>query len=185
MNRTQIPPQAYTRDTLEKAYEWLNHQSPAIKDQAQTADTLVSLFLRAQRYGETSLGNFSKASVGTVQQAAPASVQLFQSDLKNLAKDFEEFDDINTLTPPIEAKDIAPLPSPHVAPPAKSIKTRVTQSMIEFDSEATALDPKSLKAAEQIQKQFNLSSPTEAIRMLISVGYKQIQKLLLLNDKEL
>lgn len=74
-----IPPQAYTKDTLLKAYAWLMNQSQSIKEMATTPDILVSLFLKAQRNGEESLDR--------------PSIQNFKNELKSLAGLMGELDD--------------------------------------------------------------------------------------------
>jgi hypothetical protein len=80
MNST-LPPQAYTREILATAYNWLQRQPDSIKKLATTPDALVGLFIRAQRYGPANL-----------ESEAPVSSQHFVSDLKNLAADMKQFD---------------------------------------------------------------------------------------------
>ena len=71
MTVNPLPPQAYTKETLQKAYSWLLNQSPSVKDLATTQDMLISLYLKAQRSGEASLDT--------------PSIQNFKQELKNLA----------------------------------------------------------------------------------------------------
>jgi hypothetical protein len=66
-----LPPQAYTKDTLTKAYLWLLNQNESIKELATTPDTLVTLYLKAQRNGDDSLDT--------------PSIQNFKNELKSLA----------------------------------------------------------------------------------------------------
>ncbi|MBC7755028.1 MAG: hypothetical protein H7Z71_12370 [Moraxellaceae bacterium] len=91
-----LPPQAYTKETLQKAYSWLLNQNPSIKEMASTQEMLVSLYLKAQRNGEASL-------------EAP-SIQNFKQELKSLATMMGDF------TPPT-----ASLPSPAVTAKATSV----------------------------------------------------------------
>lgn len=71
MAMNPLPPQAYTKETLQKAYTWLLTQNASIKDMASTQDMLVSLYLKAQRNGEASLET--------------PSIQNFKQELKSLA----------------------------------------------------------------------------------------------------
>ena len=77
MAMNPLPPQAYTKETLQKAYSWLLNQSPSIKEMASTQEMLVSLYLKAQRNGEASL-------------EAP-SIQNFKQELKSLANMIGDF----------------------------------------------------------------------------------------------
>ncbi len=91
-----LPPQAYTKETLQKAYSWLLNQNPSIKEMASTQEMLVSLYLKAQRNGEASL-------------EAP-SIQNFKQELKSLATMMGDF------TPPTASH-----PSPAVTAKATSV----------------------------------------------------------------
>lgn len=71
MTMNPLPPQAYTKDALLKAYAWLMNQPQSIKELASTPDVLVSLYLKAQRDGIESLDR--------------PSIQNFRSELKQLA----------------------------------------------------------------------------------------------------
>ncbi len=64
-----LPPQAFTKETLQKAYSWLLQQSDSVKEMATTQDLLISLYLKAQRNGEASLET--------------SSIQKFKLELKN------------------------------------------------------------------------------------------------------
>ncbi len=48
---SNFPPQAYTRDILASAYEWLRSQSPSIRELAQDSDSLVALYMQSRRRG--------------------------------------------------------------------------------------------------------------------------------------
>ncbi len=60
-----LPPQAYTKETLLKAYNWLQSQSDQIKELATTPDQLVSLFLKSTRLGQESLQRYTNSTVST------------------------------------------------------------------------------------------------------------------------
>ena len=91
-----LPPQAYTKETLQKAYAWLLTQNESVKGLAQDQNILVSLYLKAQRNGEASL-------------EAP-SIQNFKQELKSLANMIGEFQPMPSMTQP------APQPTAQTAP---------------------------------------------------------------------
>lgn len=78
MTTNPLPPQAYTKETLLKAYSWLQNQNSHIKELATTPDILVSLYIKAKMNGSAAL-------------EAP-SIQNFKSELKNLAGMMGEFE---------------------------------------------------------------------------------------------
>jgi hypothetical protein len=81
-NGPTLPPQAYTREILTAAFNWLQTQPESVRKIATTPDALVGLFMRAQRYGNSSL-----------EADAPVSSQNFMSDLKSLAEGLKQFED--------------------------------------------------------------------------------------------
>lgn len=81
MTGPTLPPQAYTREILTSAFNWLQTQPESVRKLATTPDALVGLFLRAQRFGNSSL-----------ETDAPVSSQNFISDLKNLAEGLKQFE---------------------------------------------------------------------------------------------
>ncbi len=80
-NDPTLPPQAYTRETLGVAFQWLQSQPESTKKLAQTPDALVGLYLRAQR-----------SSSVTSETDPPVTSQNFISDLKHLAEGFKPFE---------------------------------------------------------------------------------------------
>ena len=81
MRTSNLPPQAYTKETLNKAFLWLKMQSDDIKAKATTTDSMVSYYLRHRRLGKTSFDS--------------ASSNAFQDDLKSLSKGFNDFEKLN------------------------------------------------------------------------------------------
>jgi hypothetical protein len=82
-----LPPQAYTREVLVKAFEWLNTQPASVRERAGTADALVALYLQAKRRGTTADGTPLQW-----EQPSQASRDAFKADLKNLAEGLRQFD---------------------------------------------------------------------------------------------
>ena len=151
MTMNPLPPQAYTKDTLQKAYTWLLSQSPSIKELASTQDMLISLYLKAQRNGEASL-------------EAP-SIQNFKQELKSLANMIGDF----STTPSASASSTR---SSHAG---ASVSSQNTTAPVVVSS--LGLDTQSTNALNEVRTALNLSSDIEALRALIALGYKQFKKI--------
>ena len=96
MGMSYFAPQAYTKETLAEAFEWLKKQPPHVRQFTKSADELVSLYLNSQKQD------------GRVSES-------FIKDLAGLAKDLEAFEGekkANNLPPKNE-------PAPTVTEPAK------------------------------------------------------------------
>ncbi|MCK5921221.1 MAG: hypothetical protein KAG66_09785 [Methylococcales bacterium] len=175
-----LPPQAYTSETLRKAYAWLRTQPDEIKEVAKSAEILVGLFLKAQRHGDHSLNN--------------PSMQNFKSDLKNIQNLMVEFDTTAPQTSNGETKADTTnhgSPAPRAASPSASSSSQATTSSPSGPTSNPAtstprstdaglkdiLDRKSFAMAHEVKIAFNLSSEDEAVRLLISLGFQQANKL--------
>ncbi len=149
------PPQAYTREVLAQAFNWLKAQPQSVRERALSADALVSLYLHAKRYG---------SAVTPWDQDSQVGANAFKSDLKNLAQGFKEFDQ-----------------EPEMATAVKqTVQTQtLTTTHIESSLPATnPIDTKSLEILREVQKRLNLSSELEALRMLVLLGFEKIKPLL-------
>ncbi len=119
-NGPTLPPQAYTREILAVAFQWLQSQPESIKKLAQTPDALVGLYLRAQRF-----------SNATAETDAPISSQNFISDLKHLAEGLKQFE-----SPRNDGRRVHQMASEVVATPlkkpdlAENTRGRISQSDI-------------------------------------------------------
>jgi hypothetical protein len=74
-----LPPQAYTKEMLIQAYNWLRSQPSHVQEMAKSPDALIALYSKAQIHGENYLSR--------------TNLQGFKSELKNLANMMGEFDD--------------------------------------------------------------------------------------------
>ena len=160
-----LPPQAYTKETLQRAYSWLLTQSASIKEMASSQDMLISLYLRAQRNGDASLET--------------PSIQNFKQELKSLAGIMGDLQ--------------VPAPSPTLAAAATqhtvnhSVPTHPTTSHsipagTSYAMPATipglgALDAGSIQAISEVKQILNLSTDVEALRALIALGHRQFKKM--------
>ncbi|WP_374075506.1 hypothetical protein [Bdellovibrio bacteriovorus] len=174
MTMNPLPPQAYTKDTLLKAYQWLMVQNSSIKEMATTPDILVSLYLKATRDGDSVLER--------------PSIQNFKNELRSLAGIMGELDRPQTVAasiPPVATVVQQAVPvTAVVAPPPPPTQTQV--SYTEKTVTATTrnpevfelLDPCSQGMIREVKEEFNLSSDLEALRMLIKIGYSRSKGLL-------
>ena len=74
MAKSNLPPQAYTREVLAQAFAWLKEQPQNIRELANNADALVSLYLQSRRNG-------GQLPTNTVEATAPVSSKNFKNDL--------------------------------------------------------------------------------------------------------
>lgn len=177
-------PQAYTKDTLVKAFEWLQNQPEKVREMADTPETLVSMYHRAH-------GGSGKLKPSPAQEALQSSKQ-FISDLKELAHGLEEFGDTqNNLnkkrpnnsvqykeSPGNELKIEKSKSLPQQQPSSNENKpiSVDTNADIKINSLDLKLDTKSLQIINKVQTRFNLSSQQEALRLIISVADEKISQ---------
>lgn len=171
---TNLPPQAYTRDTLVKAIEWLSLQPQAVRERATSADLIVSYYLQARR------------RMSAAQMEAPVSGENFKQDLKHLAEDLKKFEEPSA--PPHQAQpsralshgqfswsEPPPITHGHHAPPPRSAPAPAPQ--VETRGQVWNIDARSLAAAREVQLRLNLSNEGEAIRLLVTFGYERAREL--------
>ena len=168
MTVNPLPPQAYTKETLQKAYTWLLTQSASVKEMASSQDMLISLYLKAQRNGDASLDT--------------PSIQNFKQELKSLAN---LIGDLQTPAQTQQAPAANTQPSYTTSLPTYPTTTsstaqpqaRMPQNFAPSAPPVSGLDEQSLAAIQDIKTALNLSSDVEALRALISLGYKQFKKM--------
>jgi len=79
MSFKKMPPQAYTKETLQEAFEWWNQQPEDFRDKVQDKDDLVGYYLKVRRgYPDSDVSDVAKAS--------------FSSELRGLAKNLDDFE---------------------------------------------------------------------------------------------
>lgn len=175
-----LPPQAYTKETLGKAFAWLQTQNESIKEMATSPDILVSLYLKAKLNGESALER--------------PSIKNFKSELKSLAGMMGEFesqesqtthshlplDSTKSETPKNEPLRQQPESTPRQPEPPRPDPIKANayfHSQVALPPQPNELDPLSKNMIREVKNEFNLSSDHEALRLLISVGFKSIKKL--------
>lgn len=155
---TNLPPQAYTRDTLVKAIEWLSSQPLAVREKANSADLIVSHYLQACRRAVS-------------QMDAPVSGEAFKADLKHLAEDLKQFE-----RPQAPEPVITP-PSPPQHTPNRFFSPGLIEEPTTPRAPTWEIDTRSLAVAREIQQRLNLGSEIEAIRLLITLGAEKAKSL--------
>lgn len=158
MSVNPLPPQAYTKDTLQKAYAWLLTQNASVKDLAHDQNILVSLYLKAQRNGDAALET--------------PSIQNFKQELKSLANLMGDFQTPQQLAQAaaVASTYVTASASPNVAP------TPLRATVSSTPSIELGLDAKTQSAISEVREALNLSSDAEAIRALVALGIKQFRK---------
>lgn len=142
-----IPPEAFTHRELAQALSWLGNQPEHIQKAVQNnKEAIVSLFKKSMRSGNGEL----PANLLNV----PPSSSAFRNDLMNLAQGLKQFES------PQESKA-----EPEVTKiPESFVQSEVKKGPIEFDEKSWAL-------IQMVKSEFNLSHESEALRMLITLGF--------------
>ncbi|MFN8943101.1 MAG: hypothetical protein ACK5WZ_00590 [Pseudobdellovibrionaceae bacterium] len=162
MSMNPLPPQAYTKDALQKAYAWLMNQPPSIRELATTPEVLVSLYLKTQRDGMETLDR--------------PSIQNFRSELKQLAgmmSEFSEHENISTMPAAFaEQKNTSGQTTKHSA-------SHQTQSHLKKTSvaETSAQIPATFdnqKMIQEVKDRMGFSSDQQALDALIRVGFHHL-----------
>ena len=193
MAMNPLPPQAYTKDTLLRAYAWLQNQNLSIRGMATTPDILVSLYLKTTRDGEEALDrpsiqNFknelkslaglmgeleigqSRPSELSSKVKSPSSEELATQAYLAASASTSIADFNSNFIPPVNA-GAAPQQSP---PLNKSSAVRNIAS-----ATTIGLDVLSVQMLDEIKNGFNLSDQSEALRMLVKLGYEKAKKILI------
>jgi hypothetical protein len=199
-----LPPQAYTKETLLKAYNWLQSQPDHVKELATTPDQLVSLYLKSSRLGQDSIQRYSSNhptpppgpnGFSSLDPNQTPSIQSFKSELKNLAGMMGDLEKPQNQagypTPP-------PLPpqAPTYTPPSTSqpshsyqtVNTSISSQSIQpaapapmpapaASAKAPLHDEMTQALIREVKNELNLSSDQEALRMLVKIGYQKVRSL--------
>ncbi len=194
-----LPPQAYTRETVAEAFEWMKSQSPSTRDLAKDANTLVSLYLNAKRHKR-------------IKNMQPGDSAEFQNELKSLAKGIKQFNQDSEQPKPSLNVDIQRRPINTVSDAQKeSIDQAIASLQFKADSNSInqpinapvtkpqnqfinpqeilksnrtenptlkpTLKPPTQKIISQTKAALNLSSDEEALNALVAMGFEQIKSI--------
>jgi hypothetical protein len=168
MAMNPLPPQAYTKETLGKAFAWLQAQPENLKEFATSPDILVSLYLKAKLNGEGALER--------------PSIQNFKNELKSLAGMMGDFE---VMEPAAASEAFVGAAATRAQIDDKRFSDVVTERQPETQVRAPSsspaqsplLDVKSKAMISETMEAFNLSSESEALRLLISSGHKALKRI--------
>ena len=148
--RTDLPPEAFTKETLQEAFQWLQQQPEAVKATIHTPERLVSLYRKSQRLDQNN--------------DAPVSSKKFNDELKSLASSLDEFS-----SQPVKKASVT-------FEQTSSKKASFSTPILPPTPKEAVLDAISQERVAQVQKRFNLSSEQEAVRLLISLGFEKFSQ---------
>ena len=187
MSYGKMAPQAYTKETLQEAFEWWSKQSDDFRSQIQDKDDLVGYYLRSR--GEAP--SKAEKSEGFTETAKAS----FASELKGLAKNLETFEDY---AKPKSKMGSGPSPrdqKPIFEPVQQMQFPDLSKSLVPTEDEKAwvveaknnnnpsvkssffKLDPQSKATVLRAKEALNLSSEDEALRALIALGKSKIKSI--------
>ncbi len=184
------PPQAFTREMLSQAFVWLQAQPEPVRAQASNPESLIALYLKAQR-SQMHLQKKMDNQSPNPQTDAPVSAQNFMTDLKSLAEGLKQFDDPRgSGAAPVTGQNSPQFSqqasssfqathqyqqpayqAPQLPPPPPPQATSQPQM-------STSLHPNSIYMIREVKEKFNLNSDVEAINMLVAIAYKNLKSLI-------
>jgi hypothetical protein len=199
-----LPPQAYTKDTLIKAYEWLQYQDEQMKERADSPDLLVSLYMRAQRqeaealrrpqtqHFQSELRHLARSlSVkgGQVQNLYGNTLESESGEHNFLEKRSGETQQLHNVSEVPFSRDSLESGSsqPQSQSQSQSQPQSQSQSQPQSQSPETLSQQVSLshflgestyKKIKEIQVLHDFSTEQEAVKLLVSVGYHHVKRLL-------
>ncbi len=164
------PPQAFTREMLSQAFVWLQAQPESVRGLASNPESLIALYLKAQR---SQLQNQKKmeSQNSNPQSDAPVSAQNFMTDLKSLAEGLKQFED-----PRASAHYQAP--QHHLPPPPGPHQFAAAPMPSQQNPNTNLLNANCQHMIREVKEKFNLSSEAEAINMLVAIAYKNLKSLI-------
>lgn len=179
-----LPPQAYTKETLADAFEWVKGQPESIRKAAANSDALVGLYLSDLRRRQDGIDSYFEKGAPTPEiQTAPVSGEQFKQELKSLAVGLEEFAEPKAKAEPVASPPHMPIHPPSPPPPqyqpgsprgpASPASPASSENYL-----VASLDSLSLRRIQSLKSALNLSSDNEALRMVISLGFEKAKCLI-------
>lgn len=215
----KMPPQAYTKEVLAAAFDWLADQPEYVRQKIASSDDLVGTYLKSTR-------------LKTEFNRDLSSAKNFRNELQDLAqnlKQFEEKEEKPKPQPVVERFERNEIPeslmqsfaTPSNSIPASSMPSSFNPAAVTLSKEAQIfkptqhipmseekemvrpqsvapiaakaqkladgevvfkIDQKTQKALDLAKDKLNLSSDSEALRVLVSLGEKHLKKLFTSED---
>ncbi len=174
MTYNNLFPQAYTKEDVAKAYNWLQTQPDYVKNMATNKETMVALYLKARRDG-----------IGSIENTAPVSSKNFKSQLQSLASEMEQFDTqkspastIPNTNPPHQASSSSINQDTQIQNLVQEFQKPMAQTFLPTQDQKSlslSLDPRSEQIIRSVKAQLNMDSEKDIIRMLLVLGYDRIK----------
>ncbi len=163
-----VPPQAYTRSDLVKAFEWVKTQPKLVQERARDAESLVGLYLHARRQNL----NPSRNRQQMIDEASP-SAEAFREDLKSLSEAFKEFE-------PSSSEVTAPPIAPPQEPMEQPVRMEEPPPTLQRPAPAPipqglVFDTRTLNSLREAQERLNLGSESDALRVLVQLGLEKLK----------
>lgn len=170
MANNYLPPQAFTKEDLAKAYVWVQSQPDYVKNMATSKETLVALYLQAKRNG-----------IASIESIAPVSSRDFKSQLESLATELNQFEKSKEVpamkkTSPLSFDYEPPVATPEPRYDERSIELKVSERRVPENN--LSLDPRSQEIVNTVKNSLNLESDKDVIRMLITLGFEKVKDIL-------
>lgn len=194
MANNNLPPQAYTREDVAKAYVWVQSQPDYVKNMATSKEALVALYLQARRNGVSSLVD------SRMENIAPVSSRDFKNQLQSLATELNQFEKqketlkaqvpLKPASPPQTFQNIPETPNfaqdfqepqeyqmPEPTPSQQFEERSIEFKVSERRPTSLPLDGKSQAIIDRVKQELNLESDSEVVRMLITLGYDKLKNI--------
>lgn len=178
-------PQAYTKETLAQAFLWLKEQPEEVARLATTSDRLVALYLRARK-GGFPMGVSTPPAVAQ----PPTPPATFEAELKQMASEYSEQSSLQkNASRSALANPESLQPQPIVSAPPPEIRQTLTPPSPMKIEAATAdpvvphslvsiewLGPELVEMVNEIKQRFHTQSDADTVRMLVTLGYEQVER---------
>ncbi|MDZ4082724.1 MAG: hypothetical protein U1E10_07300 [Bdellovibrionales bacterium] len=198
----------YSRVDLQAAFNWLVNQPDHVRKQASDPDRLMTLYYRSSGRGtahsETTRVDSMRAETVRVESSrmeneAPVSSQNFLSDLRQINEALRQFEtpgsqshnhsqsQSHSYVPHSSANHSSTQQTViHTAPPTVHIHNSVPSMNQNQAPQVTAhagaigmaLNGRTQAVLMEVREKLNLSSETEALQMLVAIGYKQLKPMI-------
>lgn len=155
-------PHAYSSDTLQKAYQWLQNY-PEYQKNIKSSDQLVALYLSKKK----GLQSFN---------TQPSSAVCFDKIDLNNRKASKSNLDANQKTELFNYTEDSQAQEKSLFVLDTKTKNKTNKNTKSVDLLLSA-DKKTLSFIDDTQKTFNLSNRYEALRLLVSIGYEKLHKI--------
>ncbi|MCY4320851.1 MAG: hypothetical protein OXC37_00380 [Bdellovibrionaceae bacterium] len=139
---------SYSKNTLKEAFNWLDKQEHNWSKYIKDSNIAIQMYMKSQKEKEKKKTNFQKELQGFLKENIGA-----------ISTDFNNQPPANKLRAPFE----------------KNIPSFLENK--DLQNKAFTLDEKSLQALEKTKKELNISCNKEALKILIQLGQKSLNRL--------